>query len=119
MTMSANKLRSRSEDEALEYDMRLSKTMFHPYCRSQYYIPCTLQLCVPLWTCDAMQAQPGCNSVGEHIGSRKIVHDTMTSIRSIKCLANIKKSIQSTMASLGSWGSLGTHGPSSPLPRRR
>ena len=43
--------RNRSISEALEYSMRLSKTMLHPYSKNQFYIPCTFEL----WTYDAMR----------------------------------------------------------------
>ena len=66
------------------------------------YIPCTLELCVPLWTYDAVQAEPRYNGLRRHIGAREIMHDAMTSIRPIKCMANTNKSIYNTMASLGS-----------------
>ena len=61
------------------------------------YIPCTLELCVPLWRYDAMLAQCGYNGLRRHIGSCKIMHATMTSIQSMKCMTKHKeKHIQHT-----------------------
>ena len=45
------------------------------------YRPCTLELWVHLWT------QSRYNGLRRLIGSGLIMHDTMTSIRSIKCMA--------------------------------
>ena len=55
--------------------------------------PCTLEVCVPLWTSDAMPTQSRYNGLKRLNGSRMIMHDTMTSIRSIRCMAHTKKGI--------------------------
>ena len=39
--------------------MRLSKTMWHPYSKNQFYIPCTFEL----RTYDAMRTQPRFNTL--------------------------------------------------------
>ena len=48
--------RKRSRSEALEEHMQLSKTMLHPYSKRRFYISCEFELCILLWTYDAMQA---------------------------------------------------------------
>ena len=55
------------------------------------YIPCTFDLCVPLWKYASMPAQPQFNGLRIHIGAPKIMHDTMTSIRSIRCMVKHTK----------------------------
>ena len=61
------------------------------------YIPYTLKLWVPLSTYDTMLIQSRYNGLRKHIGSRKIMHDTLTSIQSIRCLVNTKKIMYNTM----------------------
>ena len=55
------------------------------------YIPCTFELNVALWTYDTMLRQSQHNGLRIHIGSQKIVHDTVISIRSITCMAKQKE----------------------------
>ena len=48
----------------------------------------SLKLCNPFWTFDTMLTQSRYqNGLRRHIGAQKIMHDAMTSILSIKCMA--------------------------------
>ena len=78
--------------------MQLSRTMLHPYSKKRFYIPCTVELGVHLFTDDAMQTQPWCNTFREMILIHGIMHDTMTSL-STWCMANTKKIIYNTKES--------------------
>ena len=82
---------TRSISEALEWSMRLSKMMLHPYPKNRFYIPCTFEL----RTYDAMLT----TSI-HHIEENdiEVLRNKMTSMRSIWHMAEHKETIHDTMA---------------------
>ena len=55
------------------------------------YRPCKLELCVPLWTYDTMPTPSRYNCLRTLIRPRMVMHDTMTWIRSIRCMTTHKE----------------------------
>ena len=72
--------------------MRLSKTMFHPYSKNRFYIPCTFEL----RTYDGMLTT-SIHRIEEN--DIEVMRDKMTSMRSIWHMAEHKEMIHNTMAS--------------------
>ena len=83
---------NRSISEALEWSMRLSKTMLHPYPNNRFDIPCTFKL----RTYDAMLI----TSI-HHIQENdiEVMSNKMTSMRSIWHMAEHEEMIHDKMAS--------------------
>ena len=78
--------------------MRSSKRMLPPLLQEAIYRPCTLKGCILFWTYNTMSTQFRYTGLRRPIGSRKIMHDTMTSTRPIWSIADTKKAIYNTMA---------------------
>ena len=74
-----------TEAKALELYMRISKVMLHPYSRNPFMYHAHSNYAFRCGSYDTMLSQPPFNNLRRHIVSWKMVHDTMTSTRSIWC----------------------------------